>query len=249
MKKAIFIAAFNRPQYLYVTLDSLRRCRGVENWDVFIDFDGGSDADFRVCSDLFEHFAVHRRRNLGCMDHPTAILKTALGLGYDGFVYAEDDQLFRTDLLEYFDHAIPSHSTGLLSSFYRPDGVLSENNWQSASPCFIPRSESLSIIEFMESKRWEGLPNCCDDWKPITTECKYHDICWFAWVKSNNVITHYARIQHSLNFGLVGMNYPYFEQHNKLFKGPSNGWLSEVVSYFASPEMAWWPRSPGFQYQ
>lgn len=247
MKRAIFINAFRRPKYLYVVLDSLRRCKGIDGWDVWVSIDGGSNASFDVCENVLPHRTIRHTLNLGPRDHPTAILQAAVAMNYDWVLYGEEDSLYRSDTLEWLLGR--TDREGWISCFHHPDGVAGGYEYLSFAPVLLRRSDFVELVDFMERRRYVGLPNVTVHNEPIRVDERGHDICWYAMVLSRKKINWYAEEPMTLNFGYQGYDHKdggAFE--SAVFQGDPSYWMELVLRYCAahvSPHLG----TVGFQYR
>lgn len=247
--RAIFVMAYNRTRYLEVAVESIRRCRGVEAWDVIIDRDGGRR--FRHALTKTEPYEVIRRpENLGNRQHATEILRTAYERGYKFILLMEDDMLLRSDaLLRLWELR---KLTGLTSTY-------SIGPYLSAEVCFVSNGANLishplikSLIKFMDAKEYLGLPNVGNANKPIESEDHNHpcyDVCWFAWAKKNEVQTVCFSEQLCLNFGHVGMHF-YRADFNQLALTDNNSEIfKSILETCRLLQFESVSRTPGFHYQ
>lgn len=243
--RAIFIAAFNRPRHLRVCLESIRRCSAFNQWDVFVDFDGGAKTDFSVCESVINHFAIHRNGNLGCQRHPTEVLRSALYLGYKTILYVEDDMLLHPGALDWLLlREIVDSSTSLQHGSAGHEFACCH---VSNSPFTIKVPAMESIVKFMDAKAFLGMNNVLTG-KPITDAEKFHDVCWYAWAVANQNIVRFAPKPLALNFGFAGTNFKNKEFDKAAFGGAPESWFDGVLKTAALPQFNKISRTPGFSY-
>lgn len=117
MKRALVVTAYDRPNLLRSTLESLARVRGIEDWDLHVSVDpcGSADLEEQVMVaavttlsglGVQAQVTVHLHdTHLGVLEHPFVILDHLFADGYDYVLRLEDDMLFTEDLLEYHEWA------------------------------------------------------------------------------------------------------------------------------------------------
>ena len=112
MRRAIFLTAYDRPEYLEQALRSWGRVRGKERWSWFASIEPGVHADkiLRMCAKFFNanHLDVTISVNaerLGVLHHPWVRFEELFGHGFDFVVRTEDDLCVSADALEYFEWA------------------------------------------------------------------------------------------------------------------------------------------------
>lgn len=112
MKRALFLTAYNRPQYLAQTLESWSHVRGLEDWDIYVQIEPNVFADEQ--KDMIEHtFRDHPNVEVlinpqvyGVLHNPWVGFERLFMLKNYAFVLrAEDDLVVSSDILEYFTHA------------------------------------------------------------------------------------------------------------------------------------------------
>lgn len=112
MKKALFITAYNRPQYFAEVLDSWSRVRGVEDWHIYVQIEPNV---FAAEQAEMVHQAFPNHENIevlvnpqvyGVLHNPWVGFERLFMLkNFDFVVRAEDDLVVSADILEYFNHA------------------------------------------------------------------------------------------------------------------------------------------------
>lgn len=109
---AIFLTAYDRPNYLQQALDTWGRVRGLRDWELVFRIDPGTYHDriadmcrgFIVGSRHPNAWVVVNNRTLGVLHHPYVGF-SELFVEHDFVIRAEDDLLVSDDLLEYFSWA------------------------------------------------------------------------------------------------------------------------------------------------
>ena len=108
MKRAMFLTAYDRPQYLIDTLRSWRKVRGFHDWPLYIRIEPSHMQDdiLNIVREL-EHPNVHINVNpqvYGVLHHPWVAFEDLFDR-YDFVVRLEDDLMVSEDTLEYFEWA------------------------------------------------------------------------------------------------------------------------------------------------
>ena len=244
--RAIFVMAYSRPNYLYVTLDSIRKCRNVSDWDLWVSFDEGPEAgDHRMCMKTGGFHAVLNGHNLNNHNHPTEILRVSRNMGYSKILFCEDDELFSPSLLDWVKEQ-ENNWTGTISTLYPADKANEGIGHHSASPALLMAEHADSLIKFMDTRGYAGRPNVLTG-TPINDNMTY-DVCWWDWYQVTQTRCRYAPRQLCFNFGFNGMNYKNPRFDNLAFNGPPSTWLSNVIGLSKTPEFGNTSRTPGFEY-
>jgi hypothetical protein len=110
MKKAIFLTAYNRPQYFEQVLQSWQAVRGIEDWDIYVQIEPNAFAEEQA--DMVRHaFSGHSSVEVlinpqiyGVLHNPwVGFERLFMAKRYDFVVRGEDDLMVSADILEYFD--------------------------------------------------------------------------------------------------------------------------------------------------
>ena len=112
MSNALFITAYDRPEYLRQALASWKNVRGLEDWHVVARIEPGRHTG--EIYDLFWHFGeetghpsldiIVNPKRLGVLHHPWVGFEHLFET-HDFVVRAEDDLRVSDDILEYFSWA------------------------------------------------------------------------------------------------------------------------------------------------
>ena len=122
MKKAVFLTAYNRLDYLRQTLETWKTVRGQEDWHfvaMIEPYEGGSTV-VRMFEDFFQEtnwgsYLIHvNPQRYGVLHHPWVGFENlfnndAIGQNYDFVLRAEDDLLVSDDILEFFSWAAETY--------------------------------------------------------------------------------------------------------------------------------------------
>lgn len=112
MKKAIFLTAFNRPQYFKQVLDSWKAVRRIEEWDIYVQIEPSVFAEEQELL-VYETFTNHPSVEVvvnpqvyGVLHNPwVGFEHLFMDEDYDFVLRGEDDLVVSADILEYFDYA------------------------------------------------------------------------------------------------------------------------------------------------
>lgn len=112
MRKALFLTAYNRPQYFEEVLKSWSSVRGIESWDIYVSIEPNAFA-LEQMSLVYEYFPEHPEVEIvinpqiyGVLHNPwVGFEHLFMERNYDFVVRGEDDLVVSADILEYFDYA------------------------------------------------------------------------------------------------------------------------------------------------
>ena len=225
------VLAYNRPEFLYVTLDSVFRNKRVDEVDVRVYIDGGSDklpdmkeviSDFNVEKTIID---IVNRKVLWA--HVTA-LENVFSDGYNKCIYIEDDHIMRSDTIGYCLDYTPTEFILSLSGkggkgqHYRPMGNM------------ITRDNFLELDRWVRDFQFVGLPrpNSPDQ---IMHPCwNGHDSVFYAFLIANNKLSEFANDYYIAHCGVKGIHFVYDqdgsgEMYNRMFEGDRTSWLDRIV--------------------
>lgn len=231
-KTCIVIFAFNRPEYLYVTLDSVFRSPDINKVDVLVYIDGGSDKLPEIM-EVISNFDVRRiyinKHNLMILwGHVSALRDVFYKLDYDRCIYLEDDNLMRSDCLSFCRNHDPQEfimslsGKGNKSMHYRPRGNM------------ITKCNFYDLDNWISSLTWIGLarPNRPDQILGFNTTS--HDAVFYAFIQDTGNYSEFAGEYYTAHFGLVGVhshdiNSEINDLHSKMFAGDREHWLENIA--------------------
>lgn len=112
MRRALFLTAYNRPDYLAQTLESWARVRGLGRWHIVFRVEPSDVQDeilrlidaFKQKADLASTETILNPERYGVLHHPWVGFEDLFGR-FDFVARAEDDLLVATDILEYLEWA------------------------------------------------------------------------------------------------------------------------------------------------
>lgn len=115
MRRELVFTAYNRPQYLYETVNSWNAARNLVKWPVNAHIEPSELSG--VMSDLFLQLTANVTLRVnqtlqGVLVNPWNALDAAFSRGADFVVLAEDDVVVSQDVLEYFEWASVEYQTG-----------------------------------------------------------------------------------------------------------------------------------------
>lgn len=243
--RAIFIMAYSRPNYLYVCLDSIRHCQGVEDWDIWVSFDNGPQStSHQICFELLPFRSLTSPEAFGNRDHPTEMLRCARYFNYQRILFVEDDMLFGQNLLTWIREQEDGWPGTISAHSFGNGAPLDQVAHMSSAPCSLSAAHADALISFMDSKAYLGLNNVCNN-QPITPEVTY-DVCWYAWCLRMLTVCRFSPKQLSFNFGFNGMHFRNDRFDQMAFKGPRSLWLTNVIALSKDEQFAKETRTPGF---
>lgn len=138
MKRVFVLTAYNRPEYLRPTLESLRAVRGWEDWHVLFSVEP-SDRTDEIVQLIEEYLPFFRERTraeiwvnpvrLGVLHHPWVLFNRLFqgfedwfeGQAFDYVLRSEDDLIHAADVLEFHSWASQTYrddaAVGIVGSF------------------------------------------------------------------------------------------------------------------------------------
>jgi len=230
-KFCVVVIAYNRPNYLYVTLDSLFRNKSIDKVDVGVYIDGGSDniADVLNVVNSFGVNHIHTNSNNLMVLHS---LMSALGdsfynRGYDKVLYIEDDHILRTDTIQYClsteitEFILCLSGNGVKGIDYRPKGnVITKDNFDI-------------LNDWIGKRMYVGTarPNHLD--QILAEDTKIHDAVFYSFLVNNKLYTQFAPEFYVATFGVRGIHSREVSVVDNIiarfFSGDRNTWVYNVA--------------------
>lgn len=102
---AITLSLWRRPQYALRVVDSLRKCHGIGDYQLFVNVDGGGPPEMKQIADSIDFAPCQttiQSQHLGC----NQMTRIALDQGFEYSDYAihiEEDTIVAPDTLQYFE--------------------------------------------------------------------------------------------------------------------------------------------------
>lgn len=158
VKKALFLTAFNRPDYLAESLASWKTVRGLDDWDIYAQIEPNAFAEEQ--RDMINHaFLYHDNVEVvvnpelyGVLHNPWVGFDKLFKEDYDFVVRTEDDLVVSSDILEYFNWASSrfqnNTSVATVNAYTTYDGP---SDAVALVPLFSP------LVWGTWQDRWEGL--------------------------------------------------------------------------------------------
>ena len=250
----VAVMAFNRPKFLYVSLDSIFRNSSINDVGVNVYIDGGGTnlQDMLNTATSFPIDKVHvHSKNLMTLNSIMFALSDILyGGNYKKCFYLEDDHIIRSDTIkhclevetkEFFYCLGGKNGRGI---DYRPKGNM------------IDADKFPILDEWIKDKKYIGMPRPGNSNQILQYGFSGHDAIFTAFMKTNSLFTEYAPEHYVATFGVFGIHsingggFGYLT--DRFFAGDKNIWLDNVVKvlseqpYGASPNL--WP-GERFKYQ
>lgn len=237
MKQALVITEWKRPKYLWLCLHAMQKVRGLSDYDVHIDIDGGgvpTGAFDWVIMD-FPKYDWHLRPEWSganaSVNQWQRALRRVHGLGYEGFLQMEGDMLLRTDALEYLASMPKTECYTSLCAHYplelvKPgyglrawDGYSSLGNWMHAE-------DVLALCDYLRDRRYYGKLL----WGVIHGDANSGSdtaFCFYgAETGKKTTASDKAYLYH---FGVnSGINAHRKDLEEKIFRGPKETWLDNL---------------------
>jgi len=234
----VLVTAYNRPRYLYVTLDSLYRAREIKKYRIHVYVDGGLNEDTRQQQvEVLEQFpltsVVWRRANLGTLQNITSSLNELFLLGADEVLYLEDDYIVSPVVFKYLQTV--SRECFFIS-------LSTSRNENRKRYCYLPygnlvsRSNFVMLFRYVTEKLYKGIKHKRSDGttEVLDDNCVRHDIVYDHFLLHNNLLTYYAERPYASHIGVTGIHFVErpklrVKMENRFFSGPREGWLDNIV--------------------
>lgn len=229
----ICICGHNMPRFLFVTLDSLYRVRGIEKYNVHAYIDGGDESLNQQFEWVFSKFpvctTVIRDSNIGNIAHTLDSLEACFNeCNYNEIIFLEHDLAFRPDFLEY------SESIGNTDDFSVNLGRINSNE-HTPGFCIlgarITKEKFFPMAEWIRGEKYIGM---LDPTRNIVFDDDAIDGLIHAYALAHNMTTHFStKEDHMASFGIKGMHAVPDDEHakyqNLLFQGPMGLWLWNIA--------------------
>jgi hypothetical protein len=240
MKRALVIIEQNRPDCLWLCLQSFSKAKGLENYDVLVDIDApcpGTDAkDFtEAISSVACNLILRETWSGGILYHWTRALTDAFNRGYEEVLFIEGDIIVRTDALAYLESAIKDQVFTALDyqyAFYPHlnNKIVQEPNnvYCGYSPRgnLINRENFLKLKHYLDNKLYAG---CLWKGQVISEFDLSHDTHFNMFCRYANAYTRSADKMYSLHFGTSGINHKSPEGEKRIFAGPRENWFGNLL--------------------
>jgi len=253
MNTGICVLGHARPKYLFVTLDSLFRVRGIDNYNVhaFIDGGGVPREQFEWVLNKFNLFSYFiRQENYGMNRHTFDSIKTCFDIyGYDEIIVVEHDDIFSVDFIEYsesldmedyFAICLGRACSPMRAEYFTTCG------WR------ISRDNFYKFIDWFHGKYWTDIL----DPRRVSgnfTEEEAFDGILLAYILTNKKFCHFCTEKHHAgNFGVLGLHSSNNNDRKKydslFFTGPISQWIWNVAkllkegAYSDSVQLQFFPR-------
>lgn len=246
MNTGIIVIAYNRPNYLYVTLDSIFRAPGIEKYPVYVYFDGPLSRKLRIEQErVLSQFpiakSVFREENYNILLNITCSIKETFDDGVDEVAYFEDDHLLIPRFTQYIETA--PRGKAFFITFNGKREKVSCHYRQTGN--MIEKSNFSILYDYVMQKKYIGKQ--CPGRSYIFDEktCS-HDAVYNTFMLETGFVSYFpAKINHVGHFGIYGTNAlrgtkgdrlarttiaDVIEQ--KMFKGENSEWLENVVQVF-----------------
>lgn len=200
-KLGIAIVAYNRPHYLYVTLDSLSRVAGIDKYSIYCFFDNINKSMRILQDEVMCNFRVENAffsdEKLGVLWNVTLTYDRMFGKGYDEVLLFEDDVIHCTDMLQFVENVKrDAFFYNLMSKveavevIYRAFGNLLE------------KKNFLLLYDWLRKEKYIGRPNFRET--AILHKNSGHDAIYARFLKDHEFKTHFSDKFYVAHIGLGG---------------------------------------------
>lgn len=246
--RSILITACDRPRYLYVTLSSLYRMKGIKDWETALIVDQSKIPEkTKEVLDISRPFSLNRiyiaNANRGNLDSLVCGLSFEFSRGAEEVIFIEDDFLLRSDLLEYLD------------SVDREEFLISFTGRAKRSVIhYRPRGNLITKESFPELCQWVMSRKYVGEERPgtgqiLNMDAFSHDTVFSAFVVKHGKLVSFADQFYVGDFGIVGLNSPEIkstektmEIQSRMFSGPQDSWMDNVIRLMAvQAHKKFWP--------
>jgi hypothetical protein len=230
-KFGVVVLAYNRPNYLYVTLDSLFRNKSIDKVDVGVYIDGGSDNIHDVLNVVngfgVNHIHVNDTNLMVLNSLMSALGDLFYNRKYDKVLYIEDDHILRTDTIEYClstnieEFVLCLSGNGGKARDYRPKGnVITKDNFDI-------------LNDWIGKRMYVGTarPNHPD--QILAEDTKIHDAVFYSFIVQHQLLSQFAPEFYVATFGVRGVHSRKVNivDHiiERFFSGDRDTWVDNVV--------------------
>lgn len=237
-RRALVVVAYNRPRYIRLTLEGLKKCRGIEDWDIYLYIDGpASDKpdDFLNWLPNMPMRVILRPENLGILNNTIYSIKETFDHGYDAVMWIEDDMLLRPDTLE-------------VAATYKYPGLVSLRESGHSGIRYTPPPNLIGADTFDRLYNWILTMQYVGKWDPkrervIPDDIKSHDCVVGTWIHDENITVARPDKSYCLHFGVRGRNQGFDGKdatdaarrlEKKMFCGDPSTWIDNTLKMFKS---------------
>lgn len=241
-KQAICIFAYNRPNYLKITLEGINRIRGVDKWDIWVCVDGGGEIEqHQKLINKYNGFI--RSERFQSLNHFTFSLKMLVDKGYERIVYLYDDLLLTTDTIEYLD----SIKRG--NEFFYSLEYMGHPKWYLPHGNMIYSDGFEELFNYVVLRKYIGKSFIGEVYAGLVlNDTSFYDAVFLRFMTDYSKETRYAGKQYSGHFGVSGITVTNELEHQQLFNGPETQWFENAIYLLEhSDNNAIYPR--GFKYR
>lgn len=242
----ICVMAKERPNYLYVALDSIFRMRGIENYHVVVYFDGILSAELRRKNTLVvAEFPVKKimfqtDRALLMFHSHMFPFEDMFHNGYDEVLLIAEDVIIRADALEYLE-SMPRDAFSY--DLYRSNGRRDGECFSSQS--FRSFATMLTKTSFEYMSQWFGaMLHRGQFWSGGQRDKRLYEIgtlehicadgLWGIFAREHNTVErmppHFSYVYHfgARRFG-TKLDDAVVELEQQMFAGERDSWLDNVL--------------------
>ena len=229
--RAIVIQEWNRPKYLYVSLEALHAVRGVDDWDLFVSLDGVPTSKFKWVQEAFPKVSFfYLGAQYGCWGNVMRSVNKTFSMGYDSVLHFPGDVIIRSDSIEYLNNL---NQKAFFYCLMRHGGIKGLVEWYAPRGVLIEKDNWRILNQWIEEKKFIGLPYPNAKGSIITKD--HHssddDIFTAFTLHEHRPMLFPENMTYSFHFGIRGIN-KHFDPalEEAMFKGDPKTWLSNVVT-------------------
>lgn len=233
MKLAFVVMAYNRPKYLYITLDSLFRAKGIGNHPVYVAVDGGGGCEDKI-RETISQFPVHgyfiRDYKLFIAKHYAASVKSLMDFGYDEVGFIEEDTLIHPQALEHLNK-LPK-DTPFICLNYRGGGFA--HHWRGTFMVAIDKNIFNTLYNWTLDNKYYGKPR--PGFPDYTLGPTSGDDSVFTYfLHEHSLKVRVSEKRCSAHIGIRGVHNVKLDSicklvEAKLFDGPQSLWVDNAIA-------------------
>ena len=226
-KTAIMVWEWKRPHYLRICLDSLAKCRGIEQWPILLSIDGPEFVS--QFEELFRRVThvIPWKTHEGNLHHISRSLRFIFDAGYERVLFMDGDCILRTDTLEL----LPDHEPGYLFIGLTKGTGDGRVQWFAPSGNVLGRNEALPLLDWIEREGWVGKQRPGEK-SVMRSDYSGYDGPYCRYMIDHGLFTRYRDKSYIGHIGVCGVDCHAPEIEAELMAGHPDQWLQNAIRMF-----------------